>query len=722
MTEPVLSLRGVQGVVSKLHDYHLQRLAIVYVRQSHPQQVVEHGESTARQYGLVHRAVALGWARDRVVVIEEDQGQSGQNMVTRLGFQRVLAEVSLDHVGLILGLEMSRLARSNKDWHQLLELCAIFRTLLADAEGLYDPTDYNDRLLLGLRGMMSEAELYLMKGRLLEGMRHKARRGELLNHPPVGYVRGPDGDYQLDPDAQAQRVIRLVFATFEEQGSLHGVLRYLVAHDIRMPIRPHYGPSRGQLVWRRPTRMTLQNMLHHPIYAGAYRWGHRKLDPRKQQPGRRSTGRTINAPEACDVLIPDRFPAYISWERFAAIQQRLADNRAIADGLGAPREGPSLLAGLLVCGRCGRRLMAAYGGTSNHLRYTCMRATIDYGAPGCLSLAGTFLERFVATQLMQVLQPASLELSVAAEQALRAERERLEAHWQQRLERARYNAQRAARQYEAVEPENRLVARELERRWEEALGHEQHLHEEYARFRRERPPELTSREREAIRCLAHDVPALWHAAETTPQDRQEIVRVLVERITVDVHEDSEQVSVTIQWAGGVTSAHRVRRPVARYDQLSNVMALVARIDSLRHAGSSFVQIAEQLNREGFYPPKRTDHFTGETVARLLRRRGLHGPRPRTMVDASVLRAHEYWLADLAREVPMPIATLHKWQRLGWVHSRKVPVASGYWAIWADADELERLRQLRAYQRKWPEPRYPQTLITPKRRDVTLAPA
>ena len=232
---------------------------------------------------------------------------------------------------------------------------------------------------------------------------------------------------------------------------------------------------------------------------------------------------------------------------------------------------------------------------------------------------------------------------------------------------------------------------------------------------------MTSREREAILRLAHDVPALWHAAETTPQDRQEIVRVLVDRVTVEVHDDSEQVDVTIQWAGGVSSAHCLRRPVARYDQLSNVTALVARIDGLRQAGHSFAQIAEHLNREGFYPPKRTERFTGETVARLLSRRGLHGPRPRAMDHGSVLRPHEYWLADLAREVPMPIATLHKWQRLGWVHSRKVPVASGRWAIWADADELERLRQLRAYQRKWPEPRYPQALTTPQRRDMQPQP-
>jgi DNA invertase Pin-like site-specific DNA recombinase len=714
MTEP--SRRPIVDGEPKLHEHHLWRQAIVYVRQSHPQQVLDHVESTARQYALVERAVALGWTPERVVVIDEDQGQSGQSAVARLGFQRLLAEVSLDHVGLILGLEMSRLARSNKDWHQLLELCAIFRTLLADADGLYDPTDYNDRLLLGLRGMMNEAELYLMKNRLLEGMRHKARRGDLLNRPPMGYVRGPDGDYQLDPDEQAQRVVRLIFDVFEQQGSLHGLLRYLVAHDIRLPIRPHFGPNRGHLEWRRPSRMTLQTLLHHPIYAGAYRWGYRKMDPRKQQPGRRSTGRTLNPADSCEVLIPDRFPASITWERFASIQQRLADNRAIAASLGAPREGPSLLVGLLVCGRCGRRLLAAYSGKANRLRYTCMRATMDDGAPGCLSLAGAFLDDFVAEHLLCVFQPASLELSLAAEQALQAERTQLEAHWQQRLERAQYQAERAARQYRAVEPEYRLVARELERQWEEALRHEQLEHEAYARFRREQPAELTASERDAIRRLAQDMPGLWAASETTAQDRQEIVRLLLEQVTVEVQGDSEQVDVTLHWAGGVESQHRVIRPVACYEQLSTYPQLLARIDTLHGEGVSFEQIAAHLNREGFYPPKRTDRFSAAMIAGVLSRRGLHGPRPRAMVDGAVLRPHEYWLTDLARELAMPIATLHKWQRSGWVQSRKVAVAAGRWAIWADEEERERLRRLRAYQRKWPEPRYPEVLTTPKSRE------
>jgi DNA invertase Pin-like site-specific DNA recombinase len=689
---------------------------MVYVRQSHPQQVIEHVESTARQYALVERAIAYGWLPERVIVIDEDQGQSGQSIATRLGFQRLLAEVSLDHVGLILGLELSRLARSNKDWHQLLELCAIFGTLLADADGLYDPTDYNDRLLLGLRGMMNEAELYILKGRMHEGRRNKAKRGELLNHPPMGYVRGPDGDYQLDPDEQAQRVVQLIFDVFEQQGSLHGLLRYFVAHDIRLPIRPHRGANRGQLEWHRPNRMTLQNVLHHPIYAGAYRWGYRKVDPRKQQPGRPNTGRTVHPLESCEVLITGRFPAYISWERFASMQRRLANNRSIAQAQGAPREGPSLLGGLLICGRCGRRLLPAYSGKANRLRYTCMRATIDYGSPGCLSLSGAFLDDFVVEQLMAVLEPASLELSMAAEQALRAERAQLETHWQQRLERARYGAERAARQYHVVEPENRLVARELERQWEEALRHEQHEQEAYNRFCREQPAAFTLREREAIRRLAQDMPGLWAAPETTAQDRQEIVRLLLEQVTVDVQGDSEQVDITLHWAGGVQSQHRVIRPVARYEQLSTYPKLLARIDQLRHDGMSFEQIAAHLNREPFYPPKRANQFNGGMMARLLSRRGLHGPRPRVMVETGVLEPHEYWLSDLARELNLPRITLYKWQRFGWVHSRKAAEALGRLALGADDEELARLRQLRLYKRQWPEPRYPATLTTPKIRE------
>jgi len=631
----------------------------------------------------------------------------------RLGFQRLLAEVGLDHVGIIFSLEMSRLARSNKDWHQLLELCGVFRTLLADADGLYDPTDYNDRLLLGLQGMMSEAELHILKSRMVEGMRNKARRGELLNHPPIGYVRTAKGDYELEPDEQAQEVVRLVFDAFQQQGSLHGLLRYLKANDIRLPIRPHFGHNRGRLEWRRPNRVTLSNMLHHPIYAGGYRWGHRKIDPRKQKPGRPGTGRTVNTPDECDVFIRDRHPTYISWEQFEAIQLRLRENRAIADAMGATRGGSSLLSGLIVCGRCHRRLLTGYAGKANRVRYTCARAMIDYAEPQCQRLSGEFLDDFVARQVMKVLQPASLELSLAAQADLRSERERLDAHWQKRLERAAFEADRAARQYEAVEPENRLVARELERRWEVALHEAQALEEEYARFRHEQPAELTNGEREAILQLSHNVPQLWNAATTTVEDRQEIIRMVLERVVVDIQDDSEQVETTLHWAGGFTSCHRLVRPVARYEQLSNYRELLQRIDSLHRQGCSCGQIAKHLNREGFFPPKRTDHFTGQMIVRLMgdRRPACH--RPRAMAAPALLEEHEHWLTDLARQLAIPVATMHKWQQLGWVSSRKVDVAGGRWAIWADDEEIDRMRRIRRYKRTWPEPRYPTELTTPR---------
>src|SRR5271170_2643206 len=258
-----LSIEAAPTLVSgKIRDWHWQRQAIVYIRQSTMQQVHEHRESTARQYALEQRAMALGWPKERVEVIDEDQGRSGATAEGRLGFQRLLAEVSLDHVGIVLGIEMSRLARSNKDWHQLLELCAIFRTLLADQDGLYDPTDYNDRLLLGLKGTMSEAELHILRSRMYQGLLNKARRGEVFNHAPIGYVKQLSGEFALDPDEQVQSVVRLIFDEFERQGTLHGLLRYLVHHGIRLPIRPHSGPNRGQLEWRRPNRATLQNLLH----------------------------------------------------------------------------------------------------------------------------------------------------------------------------------------------------------------------------------------------------------------------------------------------------------------------------------------------------------------------------------------------------------------------------------------------------------------------------
>lgn len=698
----------------KIRDWHLQRKAVVYIRQSTPQQVVEHRESADRQYALVQRASSLGWSKDRVEVIDEDQGHSGRYVEGRLGFQRLLAEIGLDHVGIIFGLEMSRLARSNKDWHQLLELCAIFRTLLADQDGLYDPTDYNDRLLLGLKGTMSEAELHILRSRMYQGLLNKAKRGEVFNHAPIGYVRLPSGEFALDPDQQVQSVVHLVFDEFERQGTLHGLLRYLVHHGLRLPIRPHFGPNRGQLEWHRPNRVTLQNLLHRPLYAGFYRWGHRATDPRRKVAGRPATGRTVRKPRDCLVLLPDRCPSYITAERFWTNQERLEANRAT--GLGAPRHGPSLLGGLLVCGRCGRRLLVAYTNGGKGVRYSCARGVIDYAEPICQSLSGQRLDELISRQVLAVLQPAALELHLAAAADLRQERQRLHQHWQQQLERARYETERAARQYQAVEPENRLVARELERRWDEALQKQRRVEEDYERFRHAQPAEVSSAEQERIRALANSIPELWTAESTTAADRQRIIRFLIERIVVDVQGASERVAVAIHWIGGSSSSHELLRAVQRYDQMADYPRLRARIEELRAEGSSMASVARHLNDEGFRPPKRAKQFSSSMVAGFLAKGGRSGPRPRALNAGGLLRKGEWLLSDLARELHMPAATLHRWRQVGWVHSRKLPVPGGHWAIWADRKELKRMARLRQFRRSWLVKSPPLDLTTPKHPD------
>jgi DNA invertase Pin-like site-specific DNA recombinase len=697
----------------KLHPWHLDRLAIVYVRQSTPQQVLDHRESTARQYALADRAVALGWPRDRVVTIDDDLGKSGQSIEGRPGFQRLLAEVALDRVGLILGLEMSRLARSCKDWHQLLELCGRYRVLLADADGIYDPTEYSDRLLLGLHGVMNEAELHVLKQRMYQGKLNKARRGELLGTPPIGYLRVASGEWVIDPDEQVQAVVRLIFDQFDREATLHGLLRYLVHHQIRIPVRVAGGPNKGQLEWRRPNRATLQNLLRHPSYAGAYRFGHRPTDPRKKQPGRPNTGKLIRRrPEDCLVLIRDRVPAYISWERFETNQERLAANRNLPSTPGAPRNGPALLAGLVRCGRCGRRMVVRYGGPKQSVSYTCTRGAADYAEPLCqgLSNAGT-LEELVAGQLLAAVQPAALEASLAAVAGVEQQRAELTRQWQLRRERAAIEVDRAARQYQACEPENRLVARELERRWEEALKQQQRLDNEYDRFLRSAPAELSDNALSSIRALAADLPAVWSAATTMPADRQRIARLLLERVVVTVDKTSERVEVMLHWVGGAMRAHTITRAVARYSQQSDYQRLVARLRELCSERHTSAAIAQHLNAEGFRPPKRTKQFTGEMVRRLtvhlgLFRRQRHGSRIGLTPD-------EYRPMGLARRLGISRDTVRRWLRAGWLNVRRDE--DGHHVIWADTSELRRLRELYDLPRSWANKKRLAKLKKPKQR-------
>jgi DNA invertase Pin-like site-specific DNA recombinase len=683
--------RPWEGPSEKVQGWHRDRLALVYVRQSTPQQVHDHQESTRLQYGLTSRAHDLGWAEARVVVIDDDLGKSGASADGRPGFQRLVTEVSLDHVGIILGVEMSRLARSGKDWHQLLELCALFRTLIADLDGVYDPAAYNDRLLLGLKGTMSEAELHILKQRMYQGRLAKARRGDLAIPVPTGYVRRPSGEVAFDLDEQVQTVVRLIFRQFEALGTLNAVLRYLVRHEIQLGIRVRAGPGTGDLEWHRPNRMTLQNLLRNPIYAGAYAYGRRQVDPRRQRPGRPSSGRRVIEPAEWLVLLPDRLPAYITWEQYEGNLARLRANQARADAMGAVRGGPSLLAGLVACGRCGRRMSVRYGGVVTRHTYGCSRAATDYGGAWCQHLAGPALDRFVRQQVLAALAPAALELSLAAASQVEQERAELDRLWRQRLERAAYEVARAERQYQLAEPENRLVVRQLERAWEEKLVAQQQLDQAYQRFAREQPRVLSPVEQATIRQLAADLPALWDAPTTTDADRKAIVRQIVERVTVAVQGESERVAVTITWAGGTQTSNEIVRPVARLEQLSYYPQLVERLHALAADGVSPATIAQRLNDEGFRPPKRRERFGPQGVQDLLHRLGSRTARRRAAPPAE-LGVHEWGLPDLARAIGMPPVTLFTWIRRGWVTGRQQAEPPQRWILWADEAELERLRE------------------------------
>jgi DNA invertase Pin-like site-specific DNA recombinase len=616
----------------KVGDRQLERLAVVYVRQSTRQQVLDHGESTRLQYGLVERAVGLGWPTSRVLVIDEDLGKSGSSAAGRVGFQRLVTEITMGHVGLVLGIEMSRLARSGADWYQLLELCALSGALLADADGIYDPVDYNDRLLLGLKGTMSEAELHLLKQRMLAGKQAKARRGELAIGLPTGYVRRASGEAVLDPDEQVQTVVRLIFAKFAELGTLHGVLRWLVDHGVELGMRLHAGLDKGELVWRRPNRMTLQNILHSPVYAGIYAYGRRRVDPRRQVAGRPSTGRVVRAEDEWLVAIPGLLPAYITVEQYQTNRARLAANAARAETPGVVRAGSALLSGLARCGRCGRRMTVRYHvrGQATQPEYVCARQLTDYGAgQRCQALTGACVDALVTQQVLAALTPAGIAVSLRAAEQVQAGRAELGKLWAQRLERAQLDADRARRCYRLAEPENRLVVRQLEADWEAALAAQQQLREDYDRFTRTRPQPLTAAQQQAITALAGDIEGLWAAPTTTDADRKQLIRALVEQVAITVAGTSERVAVEITWAGGHTTRGQTIRPVARLEQLSSYPQLRERVRQLAEQGHRAQAIANRLHAEGFRPAKGRQRIGISAITQLLHQLGCpRAVRPR----------------------------------------------------------------------------------------------
>jgi len=667
----------------KIEARHLARLAIVYVRQSSTRQVRENVESTQLQYALVNRVRAYGWQEEQTETIDDDLGVSGKSLEGRAGFQRLLAEISLGHVGIVMGIEMSRLARNCRDWHQLLELCAVFGSLLGDADGIYDPREHNDRLLLGLKGTMSEAELHVLHGRLHAGKKNKARRGEYFGQVPIGYVRTREGVI-FELDEQARNIVKLLFEKFEELGSANAVLRYFHQEQIMVGVRTNNGLQRDELTWRPINRSTIIHILHHPMYAGAYVYGRKQSVPTISESGVRKTALRNVGRDDWPVLIKDKVPAYITWEQWERNQKRLKEN-STKFGFG-PSRGSSLLAGRIVCGKCGARMTVHYRDDKPY--FCCCAALMNFGQPRCQSFDVKWLDPLVVELVLKALMPASIQLSLEACESIESDRERLDKHHRQSVERATYEADLSRRRYQEVDPSNRLVAAELERAWESQLHVQRKCEEALNRFRNETPVRLTTEQRESITALSTDFSELWHSSTTTNIDRQNIIRLLIDDIVVEVINASERLSVSVHWSGGFTSQHESRRRVGSFDQLEASEALANRAQQLYNEGCPLSEIAKQLNHEGYMPAK-GDRFTKTSMgalSRTLRRKGLIKSTPEI--------APNYWRAGaLSEELGIGKPTLTGWRHRRWVQVRQV---GSRWIYWADAAEMTRLRKLAAH--------------------------
>lgn len=544
------------------------RLAVIYVRQSTVAQTQVNTESLQRQYELVNRAVELGWDPSYVKVIDEDLGRSGADASRRSGFQSLVADVGLGRVGLVLGIEVSRLARRNADWYHLLDLCALTATLIGDADGIYDPGDYSDRLVLGLKGTMSEAELHLLRGRLTAGARHKAAKGELRLALPAGYAYDPDGAVVLSPDEAVREAVATVFRRFDELGSARQVLVSLLGDGLDLPRHR----SKGRIEWTTANHGAVHSMLTNPTYAGVYAFGRTRTGRRLDDDGRVVVSKAPVGEASWAVLIRDHHPGYISWETYQANQARLTANNSApkGEGGGAVREGTALLQGMLRCGRCGRMMRVGYSGRAAppsssspgpSSRYICLSAEAwSTGGTRCTDIGGRQIEAAVVTEVFAALEPAALAATAKAladAEAARADRLRL---FEVTVERTRYDAERARRQYEACEPENRLVARSLEAAWEDRLAAVSRAEAALAAEALRRPATLSSEELEFLNRAGADLRAIFDAPTTTARERKQLLRALLIEVGVTIDRTARQARLKLHWEGGATSEAQVPLP------------------------------------------------------------------------------------------------------------------------------------------------------------------
>lgn len=655
--------------VSKIQPSHIQRAACVYIRQSTSGQVEHNRESTARQYALADRACQLGWSREQVLIIDEDLGLSGSSTDKRSGFARLTSEVALAHVGIVLGLEVSRLARNNADWYRLLELCGVTDTLIGDNDGVYHPALFNDRLLLGLKGTMSEAELHIIRARLDGGIRNKAARGELRRGLPVGFIWGEqDGEVLFHPDEAATGAVRAVFERFAEFGSARRVWLWFRSEGLSLPLQQAPAGRLGPIRWVTPTYTAIHHILTNPVYAGAYTYGKTRYERYVDEHGA-VRKRIRHLPIAqWAVLIPEHHPGFIDWATYQANQARLDSNtrpKPHQSG-GAVREGAALLQGIASCGHCGRRLMTHYRGRNSTPGYHCAgKDIVDGRGQYCLNIGGLAIEQAVADAFLEAITPAAVEAMRLTVEQLQTNHDAALSQWRLEVERTRYEAERAERRYRTVEPENRLVARGLETEWESRLRDLAAAEAELRRREQQRPTTLDPEQLKRIQTLGSDIRQVWQATTTTDRDRKELLRTLLEEVVLNLKRAEGHAHLTLRWRGGAitlldVSVPRFQPMGPRTDE--DTISLLRRL-ALLYPDEV---IAGILNRQG----RKTamgERFTANQVGSLRRYRNIPRFQPPAEPPSGALVS----IRKAAQILGMNTSSIHRWLADGFIAGEQV---------------------------------------------------
>jgi DNA invertase Pin-like site-specific DNA recombinase len=662
----------------KITEHHRSRSAYVYVRQSTLAQVRHHQESTERQYALREKALELGWKEIRV--LDRDLGMSGAHITGREDFKTLVAEVSMGQVGAVFALEVSRLARSNLDWHRLLELCALTETLVIDEDGCYNPADFNDGLLLGLKGTMAQAELHFLRARLLGGKLNKAQKGELRFPLPVGFCYDEESRIILDPDDEVRGAVNLAFRLFRETGTAFAVMQRFSESGLRFPKRSYGGAWDGKIIWGRLTHGRVLGMLKNPSYAGMYVFGRyqyrREINPAGEIQKR------MHAVAMADwrVSLQEHHEGYITWEEFLKNQERLEKNRTNGEEMvlnGPAREGMALLQGLLLCGHCGRALTVRY--TGNGGIYPCYQCNWlrreGLASKDCMSFRCGLLDVAIAEQVLETLRPAEFELALAALEELESRDQIILRQWQMRLERAEYEATLAERRYQEVDPSQRLVAATLEKRWNAALLQLEELKKQAAEFQHQRARVATPEQKAKVLALAQDLPRLWHAPTTQAKDRKRMLRLLIKDITVEKPKQ-KLLAVHIRWQGGACSDFSVQIPPNRADRVRYPAAVVARVRDLAQILPN-AEIAEHLNREG-HVSALGKLFTGSMIQWI---------RYRYQIPKVTLaRPEELTVEQVVKRFGVSPNVVYYWIDRNVIQARRLNAGAPYWITVDEADE------------------------------------